>query len=229
MTSAHSPAKNVELTPDLALRAYAAGIFPMAEGRGELDVFWVDPDMRGLIPLNDFHVPKRLKKIVRQGIFEIRYDTAFELVIRACAEKREDNGDTWINEKIINLYLELYQLDHAHSVECWRNGRLVGGLYGISLGAAFFGESMFSRETNASKVALVYLIARMHMGGYRLLDTQFVTDHLKQFGAIEITRQNYRALLDDALSNDAIFYREVSPEKEEGILSAILQSTTQTS
>ena len=229
MTSAHSPAKNVELTPDLALRAYAAGIFPMAEGRGELDVFWVDPDMRGLIPLNDFHVPKRLKKIVRQGIFEIRYDTAFELVIRACAEERDDNGDTWINEKIINLYLELYQLDHAHSVECWRNGRLVGGLYGISLGAAFFGESMFSRETNASKVALVYLIARMHMGGYRLLDTQFVTDHLKQFGAIEITRQNYRALLDDALSNDAMFYREVSPEKEEGTLSAILQSTTQTS
>ena len=219
----------MELTPDIILRAYAAGVFPMAESRNDPDIFWVDPDMRGLLPLDKFHVPRSLKKVVRRGAFEIRYDTAFESVILACAESSASRHNTWINEEIVTLYSTLHQMGHAHSVECWQDDRLVGGLYGLSLGGAFFGESMFSREANASKVALVYLVMRLRIGGYRLLDTQFVTNHLKQFGAIEISRQDYHGLLAEALSHKGIFYGDVSDDEEECVLNGLLQSTTQTS
>ena len=219
----------MDLTPDIILRAYAAGVFPMAESRDNPELFWVDPDMRGLLPLDQFHVSRSLKKVVRRGVFEIRYDTAFQTVVLACAESGAGRDNTWINDEIVTLYCALHQMGHAHSVECWQNERLVGGLYGLSLGGAFFGESMFSRETDASKVALVYLVTRLRVGGYRLLDTQFVTDHLKQFGAIEISRRNYHGLLEDALSHKGNFYRDISDEEEEGVLSGVLQSRTQTS
>ena len=204
----------MDLTPDIILRAYAAGVFPMAENRDDPELFWVDPDMRGLLPLDQFHVSRSLKKVVRRGVFEIRYDTAFQSVVLACAESNLGRDNTWINDEIVTLYSALHQMGHAHSVECWRNECLVGGLYGLSLGGAFFGESMFSRETDASKVALVYLVTRLRIGGYRLLDTQFVTDHLKQFGAIEINRQEYHALLEDALLHKGNFYRGVSVDEE---------------
>ena len=219
----------MDLTPDIILRAYAAGVFPMAESRNDPDIFWVDPDMRGLLPLDQFHVPRSLKKVVRRGTFEIRYDTAFQSVILACAESSIGRDDTWINEEIVKLYSTLHQMGHAHSVECWRNDCLAGGLYGLSVGGAFFGESMFSRETDASKVALVYLVLRLRIGGYSLLDTQFVTDHLKQFGAIEISRQDYHGLLEESLSQKGIFYGDVSADEEECALNGLLQSTTQTS
>ena len=219
----------MDLTPDIILRAYAAGVFPMAESRNDPDIFWVDPDMRGLLPLDQFHVPRSLKKVVRRGTFEIRYDTAFQSVILACAESSVGRDNTWINEEIVTLYSALHRMGHSHSVECWRNDCLVGGLYGLSLGGAFFGESMFSREKDASKVALVYLVMRLRIGGYRLLDTQFVTDHLKQFGAIEISRQDYHGLLEEALSHKGIFYGDVSADEEECVLNGLLQSTTQTS
>ncbi len=219
----------MDLTPDIILRAYAAGVFPMAKSRDNPELFWVDPDMRGLLPLDQFHVSRSLKKVVRRGVFEIRYDTAFQTVVLACAESGAGRDNTWINDEIVTLYCALHQMGHAHSVECWQNERLVGGLYGLSLGGAFFGESMFSRETDASKVALVYLVTRLRVGGYRLLDTQFVTDHLKQFGAIEISRQDYHSLLEDALSYKGNYYRDVSVEEEEGVLSGVLQSRTQTS
>ncbi|MDG2032578.1 MAG: leucyl/phenylalanyl-tRNA--protein transferase [Rhodospirillales bacterium] len=219
----------MDLTPDIILRAYAAGVFPMAESRDDPELFWVDPDMRGLLPLDQFHVSRSLKKVVRRGVFEIRYDTAFQSVVLACAESNAGRDNTWINDKIVTHYCALHQMGYAHSVECWRNERLVGGLYGLSLGGAFFGESMFSKETDASKVALVYLVTRLLVGGYRLLDTQFVTNHLKQFGAIEISRRNYHGLLEDALSHKGNFYRDISDEEEEGVLSGVLQSRTQTS
>ena len=219
----------MDLTPDIILRAYAAGVFPMAKSPNDSDIFWVDPDMRGLLPLDQFHVPRSLKKVVRRGAFEIRYDTAFQSVVLACAEPSASRDNTWINEEIVTLYSALHQMGHSHSVECWRNGCLVGGLYGLSLGGAFFGESMFSRETDASKVALVYLVMRLRIGGYRLLDTQFLTDHLKQFGAIEISRQDYHGLLEEALSYKGIFYGDVSADEEECVLNGLLQSTTQTS
>ena len=219
----------MDLKPDIILRAYAAGVFPMAKSRNNSDIFWVDPDMRGLLPLDQFHVPRSLKKVVRRGAFEVRYDTAFQSVILACAESSPSRDNTWINEKIVTLYTALHRMGHSHSVECWRNDCLVGGLYGLSLGGAFFGESMFSKEKDASKVALVYLVMRLRIGGYRLLDTQFVTDHLKQFGAIEISRQDYHDLLEEALSHKGNFYGDVPADEEEFVLNGLLQSTTQTS
>ena len=219
----------MDLTPEIILRAYAAGVFPMAESRNDSDIFWVDPDMRGLLPLDQFHVSRSLKKIIQRGVFEISYDTAFQSVVLACAESSAGRENTWINHEIESLYCALHQMGHAHSVECWRNKRLVGGLYGLSLGGAFFGESMFSTETNSSKVALVYLVTRVRVGRYRLLDTQFVTDHLKQFGAIEVSRRDYLCLLEDALSHNGNFYLGVSVEEEERVLSGVLQSRAQTS
>ena len=210
-------------------RAYAAGVFPMAESRHDPDIFWVDPDMRGLLPWINFTSPEASKKSFGAATFEIRYNTMFQSVVLACAESSFGRDDTWINEEIVTLYSTLHQMGHAHSVECWQDDCLVGGLYGLSLGGAFFGESMFSRETNASKVALVYLVMRLRIGGYRLLDTQFVTDHLKQFGAIEISRQDYHGLLEEALSHKGIFYGDVSADEEECVLNGLLQSTTQTS
>ncbi|GAB4237262.1 MAG: leucyl/phenylalanyl-tRNA--protein transferase [Kiloniellaceae bacterium] len=216
----------MQLTPDLLLRAYAIGIFPMAESRVDPELHWIDPDMRGILPLDGLHVPRKLRAKIRRGVFEVRCNTAFEEVIQGCAEPAENRPDTWINPVIEQLYNELYEMGFAHSVECWRDGELVGGLYGVSLGAAFFGESMFSRATDASKVALVQLVLRLRKGGFQLLDTQFTTPHLTRFGAEEIPREKYRRLLTKAVSAQAEFYSGAVSEAE---LEAFLQSTTQTS
>jgi len=185
------------LTPELLLRAYAEGLFPMAERQDDPDLFWVSPEKRGVIPLDRFHVSRRLAKTVRSDRFTVGFDHAFVDVMRACAATRPE---TWINAEILRLYTALHASGHAHSVECRREGALVGGLYGVSLGGAFFGESMFSLERDASKVALVHLVAQLIRGGYALLDTQFITAHLAQFGAVEIPRVAYLARLNDALN-----------------------------
>src|SRR5215468_632529 len=177
----------------------------MAESAGDPELFWVDPRRRGILPLEAFHVARRLRRVVRQQIFEIRCDSAFEDVIRACAAASETRPNTWINDEIVRLYAALFARGAAHSVECWQSGQLVGGLYGVSLGAAFFGESMFSRESEASKVALVHLVARLRLGGFRLLDTQFLTAHLSQFGAEELSRDDYKARLGHAIVVPAHF------------------------
>jgi leucyl/phenylalanyl-tRNA---protein transferase len=199
----------IRLTPAVLLRAYAAGVFPMAEAADDPELFWVDPTRRGIIPLDAFHIPRRLKRAVRRGPFEVRCDSDFASVMRGCAEASETRPSTWINAEIIRLYSALAAQGHAHSVECRHAGELIGGLYGVSLGGAFFGESMFSRVTDASKVALVHLVARLRLGRYRLLDTQFVTPHLSQFGAIEITRARYHRQLAEALRYSARFPREL--------------------
>lgn len=179
----------------------------MAESRDDPTLFWVDPHSRGVLPLDRFHLPRRMRRLLRQGRFEVRSDTAFPEVLEGCAESTERRPDTWINREIRELYLALYQMGHAHSVECWRDGRLAGGLYGVALGGAFFGESMFSREPDASKIALAHLVARLRKGGFSLLDTQFVTDHLKRFGAVEVPRAEYRVMLSRALATVAHFPR----------------------
>lgn len=194
------------ITPDVLLKAYACGIFPMAESADDPTLFWVEPEWRGVIPLDGFHVPKRLARTVRQDAFEIRVDTDFDGVIAGCAEPASDRPKTWINGRIRRLYGDLFRRGHCHTVEAWIDDELVGGLYGVSLGAAFFGESMFSRVTDASKVALVHLVARLRAGGYRLLDTQFVTEHLLRFGAMEIPREIYSRRLDSAVAGKADFF-----------------------
>jgi leucyl/phenylalanyl-tRNA--protein transferase len=191
---------------DLLLKAYATGVFPMAESADDPEVFWVRPEARGIIPLNAFHVSKSLRKVVRQGLFDIRIDADFAGVIDACAEEREGRNSTWINAPIREAYIELHRIGHAHSVEAWREGRLVGGLYGVTLGRAFFGESMFSRETDASKVCLVRLVERLRDRKFVLLDTQFTTEHLKRFGAVDVPRRKYEMLLAEALESTATFY-----------------------
>jgi leucyl/phenylalanyl-tRNA---protein transferase len=194
------------LTPEILLAAYARGRFPMASDRDDPSVHWIEPLRRGVIPLDGFHVPRSLRKVVRQGRFELRVDAAFAEVIEACAEPTPDRPRTWLNDGLIGLYVALHRRGRAHSVEAWRGGRLAGGLYGIELGGGFFGESMFSRERDASKVALVELVARLRAGGFRLLDTQFITEHLARFGAVEITRAEYRRRLARALQQrDASF------------------------
>ena len=213
------------LNPDILLRAYAVGLFPMAEHRDDSTLYWIDPEKRGILPLESFHIPRRLRRKLGRRHFEVRCDSAFEAVIRNCASPRPGRGETWINDEIIDLYIELHEMGRAHSVESWRDGDLVGGLYGVTLGAVFFGESMFSVETDASKVALVHLVARLRKGGFRLLDTQFVTRHLNQFGAMEIHRSGYRQLLADALDINAKFHREL----EESEFDEFMQSITQTS
>ena len=211
----------IMLTPDLLLRAYAAGIFPMADSAHDTELFWVDPELRGIIPLKDFHVPQRLKRTVKSGLFEIRCDTAFEAVIRGCAAPAADRPRTWINDQIVALYTDLFRRGFAHSVESWYEGELVGGLYGVSLDGAFFGESMFSRVTDASKVALVHLVARLIHSGYTLLDTQFVTEHLQRFGAVEIPRAEYRRRLSAALASVAVFQPDLPGDALD-----VLQSST---
>ncbi|MEI8393651.1 MAG: leucyl/phenylalanyl-tRNA--protein transferase [Rhodospirillaceae bacterium] len=191
-----------DLNPDLLLRAYARGLFPMAESADAEDLYWFDPEQRGILPLEAFHVPRSLRKTVRRGAFEVRVNTAFAEVVAACAAARPT---TWINPEIARAYGELRSLGHAHSVESLLDGRLVGGLYGVSLGGAFFGESMFSHATDASKVALVHLVARLRRNGFVLLDTQFITTHLSQFGAVEIPRLEYHRLLESALRVKADF------------------------
>ncbi|PWR25754.1 leucyl/phenylalanyl-tRNA--protein transferase [Zavarzinia aquatilis] len=214
------------LTPTVLLRAYAAGIFPMADHVHDQDLFWVDPDWRGILPLDHFHVPRSLAKVIRSGNFEVTIDRDFESVIAACAASAAGRRTTWISHRIRHLYTELFRAGHAHSVEARLDGRLVGGLYGVRLGAAFFGESMFSRETDASKVALVHLVARLRAGGFTLLDTQFVTEHLKRFGAREIPRDQYRQLLAAALNAPPGDFFAL-PQGLPG--AAILQAVTQTS
>jgi leucyl/phenylalanyl-tRNA--protein transferase len=213
------------LNPEILLRAYAVGLFPMAERRDDETLYWIDPEKRGILPLDDFHIPRRLRRTVKKRLFEVRCDSAFDAVIRACAEPSAERGETWINDEIIKLYSDLYEMGRAHSVECWRDGELVGGLYGVALGGAFFGESMFSCYRDASKVALVHLVVRLHKGGFKLLDTQFVTKHLSQFGVVEIHRSGYRQLLSSALDAKATFYRDIA----ESELDEFVQSTTEMS
>ncbi|GGG25456.1 leucyl/phenylalanyl-tRNA--protein transferase [Chelatococcus composti] len=192
-----------EITTGLLLKAYACGLFPMAESADEPGLFWVEPRERGILPLDGFHLPRRLARTVASGRFEIRIDSAFDAVIAGCAEAAPGRERTWINQKIRTLYGELFDLGHCHTVEVWDGGRLVGGLYGVALGGAFFGESMFHRERDASKVALVHLVARLRRGGFTLLDTQFVTEHLRQFGATEVPKKTYLQMLQKSIATPA--------------------------
>ena len=197
MTSRDSAAS--EITPEVLLRAYACGIFPMAESADDPTLFWVEPEMRGVIPLEGFRISSRLARTVRSAAFTVTVDTAFKAVMAGCAAPQEGREDTWINKRIRDLYGGLHELGHCHSVEVWQDGDLAGGLYGVNLGRAFFGESMFHRVRDASKVALVHLVARLITGGFELLDTQYVTEHLKTFGAVEVSRRRYTALLEKAI------------------------------
>ena len=192
-----------DLTPDFLLRAYSIGVFPMAEDRDASELFWVDPRMRGIIPLKHFHVPRRLKRTVRKKKFSVTFNKDFSGVIDGCAEITKGRTRTWINNHIIDLYTSLHFKGYGHSVESWQAGELVGGLYGISLRCVFFGESMFSRENDASKVALVHLAARLRASGFDFIDTQFITKHLSRFGAIEVPRKEYRVILASAMNTNA--------------------------
>jgi leucyl/phenylalanyl-tRNA---protein transferase len=195
----------VEITPEALLKAYACGIFPMAEGADDPTIHWVEPEIRGIIPLERFYVPSRLARTVRSDRFEIRVNRDFAGVLDGCAAPQPGRKTTWINQQIRTLYNKLHAIGHCHSVEAYENGELAGGLYGVSLGRAFFGESMFHRSRDASKVALVHLVARLNVGGFQLLDTQFVTDHLRTFGALDISSRQYHRLLESALVGEADF------------------------
>lgn len=197
---------SVELTPELIIRAYQAGIFPMAETAETDDLFWVSPQRRGVIPIEGFHVSRSLAKTLRNNPWRIRIDTDFEQVIEGCATAGTDRETTWINPTIRRIYGQLFDRGVCHTVEVWDGRRLVGGLYGLSIGAVFFGESMFHRRANASKVALAHLVERLGAGGYRMLDTQFMTDHLRSFGGIEISREEYELRLADALQHRGDFH-----------------------
>jgi leucyl/phenylalanyl-tRNA---protein transferase len=192
-----------KITPDLLLHAYSVGVFPMSEGGAQDEIFWVDPEQRGIIPLDKFHISHSLAKRMRKGGFSVAVNTDFMGVLEACADRPE----TWINKEIFNLYMDLHHQGHAHSLEVWADGRLIGGVYGVAIGAAFFGESMFSRQKDGSKIALAYLVERLQTGGFTLFDTQFLTDHLASMGAVEISRNKYHALLDIALNRQADFWR----------------------
>ncbi|MBM7325080.1 MULTISPECIES: leucyl/phenylalanyl-tRNA--protein transferase [Agrobacterium] len=196
--------RNNDITVDILLRAYSAGLFPMADSADDPELFWVEPEVRGIIPLNSFHISKSLAKAMRKKPFDIRFNTAFEAVMAGCAAEAPDRPSTWINATIRKLYSELHQIGHAHSVEAWEGKELVGGLYGVSLGAAFFGESMFSRRTNASKICLVHLVERLKASGFVLLDTQFTTEHLKTFGAIDVPKLEYAKMLDVAVNRPSL-------------------------
>lgn len=200
------PRDQFEITPDILLRAYSIGLFPMAESATDESLFWVDPDARGIFPLDGLIISKSLAKTVRSDRFEVRVDCDFDAVIDACAASGEDRETTWINGRIRSLYRQLFDVGHVHTVECWAEGVLVGGLYGVHLGAAFFGESMFHRKADASKVALVHLVARLAKGGFRLLDAQFVTPHLASLGAIEVPKKAYRRQLAQAVSHHGDFW-----------------------
>jgi leucyl/phenylalanyl-tRNA---protein transferase len=195
----------VDITPEVLLKAYACGIFPMAESAEDSALYWIEPERRGLIPLDGFHVPARLARTVRTDRFTVTADRNFDAVIEACAEPRPGRSRTWINTRISALYRKLHRRGHCHSIEVYDGDELVGGLYGVNLGRAFFGESMFHRARDASKVALVHLVARLKAGGFQLLDTQFVTDHLKIFGATEVSRRQYHKLLEAALVGEGDF------------------------
>jgi len=204
-------ARNFQLTPDLLLRAYRLGLFPMAESRGAKTLHWLDPEARGVLPLHGFHIPRSLVKVLRSGRLTVTANADFPGTIAACAAARDVRPETWINPEIERLFVELYRLGFAHSVETWEDGVLVGGLYGASLGGAFFGESMFSTTTDASKVALVHLVARLRLGGFTLLDTQFITSHLTRFGAMEVPRNAYHEMLAEAVEVAARFIASPDP------------------
>ncbi len=215
------PPDRPQITPELLLRAYAAGVFPMSEGRDDPELFWVDPRERGILPLEGFHISRSLARRIRQAPFDIRINTDFAGVVGGCA----DRDETWINAEIFELYQQLHATGHAHSLELWEGDALVGGVYGVAMGAAFFGESMFSRRRDASKIALAYLVSRLRFGGFELFDTQFVTDHLQSLGAVEISRAAYRSRLAEALQKPANFLAQsslVTPQD-------VLQFKTQTS
>ncbi|MBY0225719.1 MAG: leucyl/phenylalanyl-tRNA--protein transferase [Hyphomicrobium sp.] len=218
----------IEITPQVLMKAYACGIFPMAESADDPALHWIEPQNRGVLPLDAVHVPSRLRKTIRSTHLKVRIDTDYEGVIDGCAGSREGRDSTWINGRIRALYRELFRLGHCHTVEVWNDDRLVGGLYGVALDGVFFGESMFSYERDASKIALVYLAARLIHGGFRLLDTQFVTEHLKQFGTIEIDRSAFHRRLEQALGQFADFNRlsiDASPEDILRIIAAAHRST----
>lgn len=211
----------VAATPELLLEAYRRGLFPMAEDRHDSRLYWIEPETRGILPLAGMHVSRRLARKLRADVFEVRIDRAFPEVIEGCAAPAPGRWNTWINDDIIALYNELHRRGFVHSVEAWRHGRLAGGLYGVALGAAFFGESMYSRESDASKVALAHLVARLLAGGYRLLDTQFATRHLRRLGVVELGRERYRARLADALAHEGDFYSLPDPVSGAAVLQAI--------
>jgi len=205
-----------EITPELLLRAYSCGAFPMADSADDPSLFWVEPESRGVIPLRGFHVSSRLARTVRSDRFSVTVNRAFAQVIDGCAAPDQGRESTWISGRIRKLYIGLHEIGHGQSVEAWDGDKLVGGLYGVSLGRAFFGESMFHLVRDASKVALVHLVARLLVGGFVLLDTQFVTDHLRGFGGVEVPRRRYRTMLDDALSGHADFARLATDQPVSG-------------
>ena len=217
----------IEITPEVLLKAYACGIFPMAESADDPALYWIEPQARGILPLDQVHVPKRLARTIRAQQFEVRVDSDFKGVIAGCATSRPGRRSTWINARIRQLYGALFDAGHCHTVETWREGRLVGGLYGVALGGAFFGESMFSTETDASKVALVYLVARLIAGRFTLLDTQFVTDHLRQFGTIELDKRAFHRALERALGQDCDFLALDTAAPADDVL-AIIRRAAQT-
>jgi leucyl/phenylalanyl-tRNA--protein transferase len=213
------------ITPHILLKAYAAGIFPMAENAGDDALYWIDPDKRGVLPLDAVHLPRRLRRTIKSQKFEIRVDTQFDAVIEACAQRLPRRESTWINGKIRSLYQQLFKLGFCHSVEAWRDGQLVGGLYGVRLGGAFFGESMFTLERDASKVALIHLVARLNHGGFALLDTQFVTEHLSRFGTVEVSRDDYHVQLERALAVDADFHSFDGDSDCDAVLQLVSQTS----
>jgi len=216
----------IEITPQVLLKAYTCGIFPMAESAEDPALYWIEPQHRGILPLHEVHVPRRLARTLRSTPLTVKIDTDIEGVIEGCAASRPGRRSTWINERIRGLYRDLFRLGHCHTVEVWSDRRLVGGLYGVALNGAFFGESMFSYERDASKVALVYLAARLAHGGFRLLDTQFVTDHLRQFGTVELNREEFHRLLEKALDVEADFLRLPPDAGAEQILSILESART---
>lgn len=213
----------LEITPQVLLKAYSCGIFPMAESADDPVLYWIEPQARGILPLDAINVPRRLARTIRHLPYDVRVDTDFDGVIRGCAASRPGRRTTWINDKIRDLYRELFRLGYCHTVEVWDQGKLAGGLYGVALGGAFFGESMFSNVRDASKIALVYLAARLKTGGFTLLDTQFVTDHLRQFGTIEVDKQEFNRRLDEALKIEADFQR-LDPDTQPSRVVEILGS-----
>jgi leucyl/phenylalanyl-tRNA--protein transferase len=217
----------VEITPEVLIKAYSVGIFPMAESADDPSLFWVEPEQRGIIPLDGLNVSRRLARTIRSNKFEVHVDRDFDSVIDACAAPAAGRDSTWINKRIRRLYRALFDRRQCHTVEAWRNGRLVGGLYGVKIGGAFFGESMFHFERDASKVALVHLVARLKVGGFKLLDAQFITAHLASMGAVEVSRVEYQNLLAKAVAAQAQFYCLPSDGVTDG--GVVLQSINQTS
>ena len=217
----------IEITPQVLLKAYTCGIFPMAESADDPALYWIEPQHRGILPLDNVHVPRRLARTLRTTDLTIKVDTDIEAVIDGCAASRPGRRSTWINERIRALYRELFDLNHCHTVEAWQGGKLVGGLYGVALNGAFFGESMFSSVRDASKITLVHLAARLAYGGVKLLDTQFVTDHLRQFGTVELDREDFHRLLETSLDIDADFMRLPLDASPDAVLEILAQARAQ--